>query len=144
MIIIIKKAHAQNDKQKSKGNMIQDWQRMKVEERQEGKQKTESRKQYQMNNKESQRRNIVEDRQRKIKEKEKVENMQRKTGEKDRKQQTCKVQNTGKEKDWKEQDLKILKQRNICFIQRIDSNKEKKEENDGIELCLIYQGNILK
>ena len=38
-----------------------------------------------MNNKESQRRNIVEDRQRKIKEKEKVENMQRKTGEKDRK-----------------------------------------------------------
>ena len=144
MIIIIKKANAQNDKQKSKGNMIQDWQRMKVEERQEGKQKTESRKQYQMNNKESQRRNIVEDRQRKIKEKEKVENMQRKTGEKDRKQQTCKGQNTGKEKDWKEQDLKILKQRNICFIQRIDSNKEKKEENDGIELCLIYQGNILK
>ena len=37
MIIIIKKANAQNDKQKSKGNMIQDWQRMKVEERQEGK-----------------------------------------------------------------------------------------------------------
>ena len=38
-----------------------------------------------MINKESQRRNIVEDRQRKIKDKEKVEDMQRKTGEKDRK-----------------------------------------------------------
>ena len=38
-----------------------------------------------MINKESQRRNIVEDRQRKIKDKEKIEDMQRKTGEKDRK-----------------------------------------------------------
>ena len=38
-----------------------------------------------MINRESQRRNIVEDRQRKIKDKEKVEDMQRKTGEKDRK-----------------------------------------------------------
>ena len=51
-----------------------------------------------MINKESQRRNIVEDRQRKIKDKEKVEDMQRKTGEKDRKLQTCKVQNTGKKR----------------------------------------------
>ena len=33
-----------------------------------------------------------------------------------------------------------------CFIWRIDSNKEKKEENNGIEVCTIYLcwGDILK
>ena len=48
-------------------------------------------------------------------------------------------QNTGKERlktvGW--QDLKRLKRRNVCYIQRITSNKGKKEENNGSEVCMM-------
>ena len=44
----------------------------------------------------------------------------------------------GYAKTEKEQDLKRLKQRNICFIQRIDNNAGKKEEHNRIEVSTIY------
>ena len=60
--------------------------------------------------------------------------MQRKTKEKDR--------------SGKVEDMKIKRQKrigsekteikNICFIQTIDNNKGKKEENNRIEVCKIY------
>ena len=40
IIMIIINTNAQKDKEKSKGNIMEDMQRMKVEESQEGKQKT--------------------------------------------------------------------------------------------------------
>ena len=62
MIIIKKNTNAQKDKENSKGNIIEDRQRMEVEEIQEGKQKTrkeiKAERKNQMINQESQSRKI--------------------------------------------------------------------------------------
>ena len=60
--------------------------------------------------------------------------MQRKTKEKDR---------SGKVEDMKIKRQKRIgsektKIKNVCFIQTIDNNKGKKEENDRTEVCTIY------
>ena len=102
-IIIITAKHtiALKDKKKSQGNIIEDRQRMKVEESKEGKQKTkkeiETERKIRRYTKKVRRerqkaaRKKVKDRQERQKEKV-VEDMQRKTEEKGRKQ------NTGKER----------------------------------------------
>ena len=48
------------------------------------------------------------------------------------------TESKGYAKTEKEQDLKRLKQRNICFIWRKDNNTGKKEENNRIEVSTIY------
>ena len=48
------------------------------------------------------------------------------------------TENKGYAKTEKEQDLKRLKQRNICFIWRKDNNTGKKEENNRTEVSTIY------
>ena len=67
--------------------------------------------------------------------------MQRKTEEKDRKQKTGKVDHLGKKNTEKDRSAKTKIKKYMLFIfyiNRIDNNKVKKEEGNGIEVCTIY------
>ena len=152
MIIIVR--HTQNDKEKSKGNIIEDRQSKKVEYSQERKQETDKgrhirRKKKQRINKETQRRKN-EDRKEERKKERRRQTKKETEGERESrryaKNDRRKVDDIKRKSQKRIGYEKIKIKKNICLIQRIDNNKKRQEENNRIEVCSIYLcwGNILK
>ena len=68
----------------------------------------------------------------------KIEDSKKESRRQTKKETEGERESKGYAKTEKEQDLKRLKQRHICFIQRIDNNTGKKEENNRIEVSTIH------